>query len=112
MQRWMINPDDPGRDLKYNIPFGTRRIIEQQYQRDDYFNQGDHLSKTPGVLPERTYTAPDSGARYGWFPRVLDGTYQNFPNTRYDYSEVDPRDRPSYFENFDKPKYPIIKSLP
>jgi len=82
IQEWQHDQEHPERDKEY--PFRTRRIVEQTFQQDH--NTRDLLRSDP------------DGDVYDWFPRVPDKTYKEYPNTKYDYNYVDPRDKRYYWK--------------
>ena len=92
IQEWRRDPKNPGLDEEF--PFWTRRTIEQTYQKPDK-TDGPYLTNDP------------SKPVYDYFPRVPDRTYQNYPDVKYDYSNVKPEDRP---KPRIKPDYPVWRS--
>ncbi len=98
VQEWRADPDHPERDKEY--PDKTRRTIELTYQKT---YSRDYL--------KNDFDSPT----YDYFPRVPDRTYQEFPNTKYDYSNVNPEDRKLYWKtdtSSTESKYPVIKRAP
>jgi RHS repeat-associated protein len=94
IQVWRPDPNHPERDKEFD--YGTRRIIEQTYQKT---NERDVLRSDPDKPV------------YDYFPRVPDRTYQNYPDVKYDYRDVKLEDR-KFFWRTDYPKYPVIKPAP
>jgi RHS repeat-associated protein len=98
IQEWQPDPKHPERDEEFAS--GTRRTVEQIYQKTD---SKDYLTND--------FNKPV----YDYFPTVPDRTYQEFPNVKYDYSNVRPEDRKSYWKSDSSStelKYPVIKRAP
>jgi RHS repeat-associated protein len=98
IQEWQ--PDLKHPELDEAFPYGSRRIIEQTNQEAD---PRDYLRNDPDKPV------------YDYFPRVPDRTYQNYPNVKYDYSNVDPEDKKSYLKQDTSStglNYPVIRPAP
>jgi len=99
IQRWELDPKHPERDKEF--PYRTRRIIEQTNQKAD--DSREYLTNDPDKPV------------YDYFPRVPDITYQNYPNVKYDYGDVNPEDRKSYWKPDTSStglNHPVIKRAP